>query len=282
MTVTQRNGGLRRRHWAVISALTCLTLILLLFAACDNEGTATEGVSIPSTGYVVETVVQGLRVPWDLAFAPDGRMFVTERPGRIRVVEDGNLLDEPFAELDVWAQSEAGLMGIALDPGFAENGHLYVCYTYIEEQRGPTNRVARLTDANGVGSDHTVIFDGMPGARNHNGCRIRFGPDDKLYVTMGDAQNGDSAQDPASPSGKVLRLNADGSVPDDNPIAGNPLYTLGTATRKASTGTPRRARPSSPSTARPTTTRSTCSSRARTTAGQRCAESPTTPAMKTR
>ena len=227
MTVTQRNGGLRRRHGPLSSALTCLTLTLLLLAACGNEGTATEGVSVPSTGYVVETVVQGLRVPWDLAFAPDGRMFVTERPGRIRVVEDGNLLDEPFAELDVWAQSEAGLMGIALDPAFAENGHLYVCYTYIEEQRGPTNRVARLTDANGVGSDHTVIFDGMPGARNHNGCRIRFGPDDKLYVTMGDAQNADSAQDPASPSGKVLRLNADGSVPDDNPIAGNPLYTLG-------------------------------------------------------
>ena len=219
-----------RGPWAAVFVtplLAAVALTLPLLAACGNEGTASEGVSVPSTGYVVETVVQGLRVPWDLAFAQDGRMFVTERPGRIRVVEDGDLLDEPFAELDVWAQSEAGLMGIALDPSFTENGHLYVCYTYIDELRGPTNRVARLTDSGGTGTGHTVVFDGIPGARNHNGCRIRFGPDDKLYVTMGDAQNADAAQDPSSPSGKILRLNADGSVPDDNPIPGNPMYTLG-------------------------------------------------------
>ena len=207
-------------------ALAVLALALLL-AACGNEGTAAEGSTVASSGYAVETVVQGLRVPWDIAFAPDGRMFVTERWGRIRVVRDGALLDAPFAEIDVWAHSEAGLMGIALDPDFADNGRVYVCYTYIDEERGPTNRIARLTDDDGVGVDHTVIFDGMPGARNHNGCRIRFGPDGMLYVTMGDAQNPDSAQDPASLSGKALRLNPDGSVPDDNPIAGNPLYTLG-------------------------------------------------------
>ena len=202
-------------------------LALALLAACGNEGTAAEGSTVASTGYTVETVVQGLRVPWDMAFASDGRMFVTERPGRVRVVRDGALLDEPFAEIDVWANSEAGLMGIALDPAFAENGHVYVCYTYVDDRRGPTNRVARFTDVDGSGVDHTVVFDGMPGARNHNGCRIRFGPDAKLYVTMGDAQNADTAQYPASPSGKVLRLNPDGSVPDDNPIAGNPLFTLG-------------------------------------------------------
>ncbi|MDE2968731.1 MAG: PQQ-dependent sugar dehydrogenase [Chloroflexota bacterium] len=207
--------------------VTAALALSLALAACGDEGTAAEGSTVPSSGYEVETVVQGLRVPWDIAFAPDGRMFVTERPGAIRVVRDGVLQDEPFAVLDVWAQSEAGLMGIALHPDFAANGHLYVCYTYIHEQRGPTNRVARLTDADGVGTDHTVVFDGIPGARNHNGCRIRFGPDDKLYVTMGDAQNGDLAQDPASPAGKILRLNPDGTVPDDNPIEGNPLFTLG-------------------------------------------------------
>ena len=207
--------------------LAAVLALALILAACGNEGTAAEGSTVASTGYAVETVVQGLRVPWDIAFAPDGRMFVTERPGRVRVVRDGALLDQPFAVLDVWAQSEAGLMGIALDPAFAENGLLYVCYTYVDEERGPTNRVARLTDAGGAGVDHTVVFDGIPGARNHNGCRIRFGPDDKLYVTMGDAQSAGTAQDPASPSGKVLRLNPDGSIPDDNPIAGNPLFTLG-------------------------------------------------------
>lgn len=214
-----------RAPLTLVAALA-LSLVVLL-AACGDSGTASEGSTLPSTGYAVETVAQGLRVPWDIAFAPDGRMFVTERPGGIRVVRDGVLLEEPFAVLDVWAQSEAGLMGIALHPDFAQNGRLYVCYTYIDEQHGPTNRVARLTDAGGAGTDHTVVFDGIPGARNHNGCRIRFGPDAKLYVTMGDAQRSDSAQDAASPSGKVLRLNHDGSVPDDNPIPGNPLFTLG-------------------------------------------------------
>ena len=210
-----------------LTALAMALSLVALLAACGDEGTAIEGSTVPSSGYEVETFVQGLRVPWDMAFAPDGRLFVTERPGRVRVVSDGVLLDEPFAELDVWAQSEAGLMGVALDPAFEENGRLYVCYTYIDEQRGPTNRVARLTDADGAGVDHTVIFDNMPGARNHNGCRIRLGPDGKLYVTMGDAQNADLAQDPESPAGKTLRLNADGSVPDDNPFPGSPVYTLG-------------------------------------------------------
>ena len=213
------------RH-TVLRAAAAVALAGLL-AGCGDSGNAIEGSAVPSSGYTVETVAQGLRVPWDMAFAPDGRMFVTERPGRIRVVEDGELLDGPFAEVDVWAQSEAGLMGIALDPDFADNGRLYVCYTYIDDQRGPTNRVARLTEANGVGTDHTVILDGIPGARNHNGCRLRFGADDKLYVTMGDAQSEGNAQDPESPSGKVLRLNADGSAPTDNPFPNSLVYTLG-------------------------------------------------------
>ena len=249
---------------AAVLALTALALV-----ACDDSGSASEGFTVPSTGYAVETVVQGLRVPWDIAFAPDGRMFVTERPGAVRVVRDGVLQDEPFAVLDVWAQSEAGLMGIALDPAFAENGHLYVCYTYIDEQHGPTNRVARLTDIEGVGADHTIVFDGIPGARNHNGCRIRFGPDAKLYVTMGDAQSADTAQDPDSPSGKVLRLNSDGTVPDDNPIPATRSSPSAPqpAGHRLAPGHRRtlhhRARPPR------TTTRSTSSSRAPTTVGRR-------------
>lgn len=226
MTAALLAGRRRFRLRAAVTATASVALTVLL-VACGDQGTAAEGSAVPSSGYAVETVVQGLRVPWDIAFAPDGRMFVTERPGRIRVVRDGALVDVPFVELDVWAQSEAGLMGIALDPAFAENGHVYVCYTYVDEERGPTNRVGRLTDSDGVGTNHTVIIDGMPGARNHNGCRIRFGPDAKLYVTMGDAQDQRLAQESDSPAGKVLRVNADGTVPDDNPLPGNPLFTLG-------------------------------------------------------
>jgi glucose/arabinose dehydrogenase len=176
----------------------------------------------------VETVAEGLEVPWELAFSPDGRIFVTERPGRIRVVQDGALQSAPFATLEqVENVSESGLMGLALHPDFANNGQLFVCYTYRNEDGDLRNRVARLTDDNGTGTDHQTILDDIPGESRHDGCRLGFGPDGKLYVTMGDATASDAAQDLDSLSGKVLRLEADGSVPSDNPFPDSPVYTYG-------------------------------------------------------
>lgn len=180
------------------------------------------------TGSVTaETVVLGLKVPWALDFAPDGRILVTERSGRIRVIRDGVLQSVPWAVIDVASVSESGLMGLALHPDFSANGHLFVCYSYRDAQGQLSNRVARLTDAGGVGVEHRVILDGIPAARNHNGCRLGFGPDGKLYVTMGDAQAPDQAQVLGSLSGKVLRLEPDGSVPEDNPFPGSYVYTYG-------------------------------------------------------
>ena len=172
-----------------------------------------------------ETVAEGLEVPWALAFTPDGRMLVTERPGRIRVIQDDQLLEQPMAVLDVASVSDAGLMGIAVDPNFADSGHIYVCYTYQAGSGGLFNRIARLTDSGGHAEDLHIILDHIPAARNHNGCRIRFGPDDKLYVTMGDAQSAGDAQSLESLSGKILCLERDGSVPADNPFPGSFFYS---------------------------------------------------------
>jgi glucose/arabinose dehydrogenase len=176
----------------------------------------------------VEVVATGLQAPWSLDFAPDGRIFVTERPGRVRVIAGGRLQPEPWATVPVAERpgSESGLMGIALDPDFWSNGFVYVYYSYQDQGR-LWNRLVRLVDRNGRGEVDRVLLDRIPGASIHDGGRVKFGPDGKLYLTVGDAAAGENAQNPNSLNGKILRLNPDGTVPPDNPFPGSPVYALG-------------------------------------------------------
>jgi glucose/arabinose dehydrogenase len=117
-------------------------------------------------------------------------------------------------------------MGLALDPRFADNGHLYVCYTF-DKRTSVVNRVTRLTLRQRRAGDERVVLDDLPASRIHDGCRLKFGPDGKLYVTMGDAAEPARAQDLESWAGKILRVDADGSYPADNPFPGSPVYSLG-------------------------------------------------------
>lgn len=174
----------------------------------------------------VEVVATGLEVPWAMAWAPDGRLFVTERAGRVRVVADGELQAAPVAEIPVAAVGEGGLMGLALDPDFVDNGYVYTMYTYAEGG-GLANRISRWVMRDGILQDETTLVDGIAGARNHNGGRVAFGPDGKLYATTGDAGRGSLAQDLGSLSGKILRMNPDGSVLEDNPFSGSLVYSYG-------------------------------------------------------
>jgi glucose/arabinose dehydrogenase len=229
-------GAKERNMWRhSFRALACAFLFL---TACGQPRTgggteATSGGATSSAesgeqseaadaakGFRVETVVGDLEVPWSIVFAPDGRMFFTERPGRVRVFEQGKLRPEPVALIeDVEPTGESGLMGMTLHPQFAENNLLYLAYAY-KSGGNQLVRVLRFRETAATLTDRKVIIENIPAAQFHAGTRLRFGPDGKLYVTTGDATTREIAQKLDSLGGKVLRLNDDGTVPPDNPFVG--------------------------------------------------------------
>ena len=201
-----------------------IALLVALGVAC-SEPPAGRGAgevqtsSQSNTSFKVEKVIGGLEVPWSIVWAPDGRMIFTERPGRLRVFEKGALNPKPLLVLtDVESAGEAGLMSVALHPQFSSNHFLYLSYAYTSG--GLRVRVVRYREAPEGLVDRKVIIEDLPAARAHAGCRLRFGADGKLYVTTGDATNRALAQQLDSLAGKTLRLNDDGTVPQDNPFVG--------------------------------------------------------------
>lgn len=190
---------------------------------------APEPTPIPRTvtGWAVETVVEDLEIPWSIVFTSPARMLVSERAGKIREVVDGQLNPEAlYVFPDIASQEEAGLMGMALDPDYADNSYIYACYS-LRSGDGLIDRVVRLLDQEDNLSMDATILDDIPAAQYHAGCRLGFGPDGKLYITTGDALQPQAAQDTNSLAGKILRINPDGSIPADNPIVDSAVYSYG-------------------------------------------------------
>lgn len=173
----------------------------------------------------VEILAENLKQPRSIAVFED-RVFVTEKGGTVRVIESGTMLDEPLVTLNPATAFNGGLLGIALDPDFESNHFIYLFLTY--EDDGLWNKILRITESDNRLTDAMTIFDGIPGSAFSNGGVIKFGPDEKLYVGTGSVSDlSHESQNLDSLSGKILRLNSDGSIPGDNPFADSPVYSYG-------------------------------------------------------
>ena len=177
-----------------------------------------EGVKSPE----IEVVAENLEIPWEVAFLPSGEILVTERPGRLLKIGKDRTIIEVSGVRHV---GEGGLLGMALHPEF-ENNQLIYLYLTSSDAGKIVNRVERYKLGGNSLTNREVILEGIEGASNHDGGRIEFGPDRYLYVTTGDAQKSNLAQDTDSLNGKILRIKDDGGIPSDNPF-GNAVYSYG-------------------------------------------------------
>lgn len=205
-----------------------ITLLLFLVAApllaAQPAPPPPDGVDLPE-GFSETTIAAGLTGATAMEIAPDGRIFVCEQSGALRVIKHDKLLPEPFLTVPVDSYWERGLLGVALDPEFAKNGHLYLCY--VAAKPFPHHRISRFTTRGDTaipdselilleGDDQRKLGGSVPGG--HQGGAIHFGTDGKLYIAIGDQTAGAPAQSLGTFQGKLLRINSDGSIPEDNPF----------------------------------------------------------------
>ncbi len=165
-----------------------------------------------------------------MAFTPDGRLFFSEKnTGHIRIMDNGMVLDKPFVSIpDAHIDIEQGLLGLAVDPFFEKNHYIYLYYTADKNSSGIVNRLVRFTDSNNTAVNQTILLDNIPASPGfHSGGAVSFGPDDKIYLGVGDATISEFVQNPSILLGKVLRIDRDGKIPEDNPFPDSPVYTLG-------------------------------------------------------
>ena len=179
----------------------------------------------PGFGVRVETVAQNLLVPWSIDWLPDGTILVTERFGFLKMIRNGTADPAPLL-LRPSTSLGGGMLGVAVDPNFGENNYIYLYHTYNDGD-ALLNKLVRYTLVDGRVSNEYVVMDRLPGAVFENGGRIQFGPDGNIYITTGVATDPFLAQNPDSLAGKVLRISPNGTVPEDNPIEGSPVWSLG-------------------------------------------------------
>lgn len=177
--------------------------------------------------YMIEEVATNLEVPWSIVFTSDDRFLFSERTGDIHEVINENLNTTPLITVETAQSGEIGLMSLEVDPNYNSNeNYVYACIGYNDNDVS-YNKVSRFTDENSQLTNEKILIDKIPSAKFHSGCRLRFAPDSTLYITTGDALNKEDSQDINILSGKILRINKDGTIPTDNPFDNSPVYSYG-------------------------------------------------------
>lgn len=207
-------------------------IIAAVIASIVILSSPSEPIPIPPPNFqdsqnkTIQILATNLKQPWALDVA-DNRIFITEKIGKIRVVQSDVLLEKPLATLRTADIFDGGLLGITTHPDFENNHFLYAYFTYVENDQ-LLNKVIRITESENKLVDVETIIDQIPGSKFSNGGVIKFGPDKKLYVGTGaGSDSSHDAQDLESLAGKILRLNDDGSIPTDNPFSNSPVFSYG-------------------------------------------------------
>ncbi|NOX57483.1 MAG: PQQ-dependent sugar dehydrogenase [Planctomycetes bacterium] len=206
--VKSHNPATSRQRYTDACVALAFTLAMLCAGPALGQGAVDDG-------FEVDVYAEDLNQPIALAWAPDGRLFVAERGGTIRVIQNDQLREEPFAQIEVFEFGEGGLLGLALDPDFANNGFVYAFATISDEEQ----RIVRWQDVDNVGQNETVIRANLPTTGTiHNAGGLRFAPDGTLYFSIGDIGIRETSQQIQSLAGKICRITADGTAPADNPF----------------------------------------------------------------
>lgn len=216
-------------------AYLCVAVLIIFFNSCNAENKKQSSSaenhhsdsSDSAVSFITEVIADNLYVPWSIIFTDTDRMLFTERNGRLRIIYKEKLVEKPLHVFkDVSSKGEEGLMGLAPDPDYASNKKIYMSYAYDNGDELKV-KVVRFRDAGDSLTDGLTILDNLPAERYHAGCRLKFGPDGKLYITTGDAGSKEKVQDINSLYGKILRINPDGTIPADNPFPNNPVWSFG-------------------------------------------------------
>ncbi|CAM5220500.1 Glucose/arabinose dehydrogenase OS=Ureibacillus acetophenoni OX=614649 GN=SAMN05877842_10517 PE=4 SV=1 [Ureibacillus acetophenoni] len=208
-------------------------LLLLVLAGCNPpepevivQNPDSDIIEVTKMNERLVVIAQNLNIPWSIDKIND-TFYITERTGTITKIEGGQAVRQQVKlDKQLSKAAEAGLMGFALAPNFTNSNRAYAYYTY-EDQNGRFNRIVSLILENNVWEEESVLLDKIPSGNVHHGGRIKIGPDGKLYATAGDAAESSLAQNLNSLSGKILRLNLDGSIPADNPFKNSYVYSYG-------------------------------------------------------